>query len=195
MPKSHSSTNPGLDKPSPTASTATKRLVQEMASYAQAPNRSVVQHLGPTSDTDLLRWEAVLKGPAQSPYAGGLWLLSLEIPTNYPLSPPRVVFRTPICHPNVNFATGDICLTLLTTEHWSPLYTLGATLAAVQQLLLDPVADSPLNVDVANLYRLGDTVAAEGLVRFWTAERRWRGEGEGGWISGVVRGQTAKLEK
>ena len=63
----------------------------------------------------------------------------------------------------------------------------------MQQLLLDPVAESPLNVDVANLYREGDGVGAEGLVRFWTGEKRWRGEGEGGWISEVVTGQSGKL--
>lgn len=129
----------------------------------------------------------MLKGPHSSPYAGGLWLLSLSIPPTYPLLPPTIKFLTPICHPNINFRTGEICLTLLTTEHWSPLYTLSSTLSAVQQLLLDPVAESPLNVDIANLYREGDRVGAEGLVRFWTGERRWQGEGEGGWISEVGR--------
>jgi peroxin-4 len=190
---------PPLSPPSSSSSSssATKRLLREISDYNAQPNPSVLLHLGPTSDTNLLHWEAVLKGPPPSstfsPYTGGLWLLSLNIPDNYPLQPPTIKFQTPICHPNINFATGEICLTLLTSEHWSPLYTLSSTMSAVQQLLLDPVSESPLNVDVANLYREGDLVGAEGLVRFWTREKRWSGEGEGGWISEVQKGMSGKL--
>ncbi len=197
MPKSHSSSTAtppksrspttiaaGSSSSSSSSTTATKRLLHEISDYSQHANPALL-HLGPISDTNLLQWEAVLKGPPSSPYAGGLWLLSISIPPTYPLLPPKITFLTPICHPNINFSTGEICLTLLTTEHWSPLYTLSSTLSAVQQLLLDPVAESPLNVDIANLYREGDRVGAEGLVRFWTGEKRWSGEGEGGWISEI----------
>lgn len=103
---------------------------------------------------------------------GGLWSLSITIPPNYPLSPPSIHFRTRISHPNVSFTTGEICLTLLTAEHWSPVYTLSSTLSAIQQLLTDPRPDSPLNVDVAALLRDGDLVAWESLVRFYTEEER-----------------------
>lgn len=67
-------------------------------------------------------------------------------------------------------------------------------MGAIQQLLSDPGLDSPLNVDVANLYRDGDNVGAEGLVRFWTAEKRWRGEGKAGWISERAPGTGGHLE-
>ena len=65
------------------------------------------------------------------------------------------------------------------------MYTISSTLGAIHQLLSDPVNESPLNVDIANLYRQGDVVGAESLIRYWTAERRWKGEGKGGWISQV----------
>jgi peroxin-4 len=105
----------------------------------------------------------------------GLWSLSIQIPTNYPLSPPTIRFTTRISHPNISFTTGEICLTLLTTEHWSPVYTLSSTLTAVHQLLTDPRPDSPLNVDVAALLRDGDLPAWESVVRYYTKEERWRG--------------------
>lgn len=79
--------------------------------------------------------------------------------------------------------TGEICLTLLTPTHWSPAYTLSSTLSAIHQLLTDPSPDSPLNVDIANLYREGDNIGAEALVRYCTGEYRWKGEGEGFWVS------------
>jgi len=56
-------------------------------------------------------------------------------------------------------------------------------MSAIQQLLSDPGLDSPLNTDISNLYRENDGLAAEGLIRFWTGEKRWAGEGKGEWIS------------
>ena len=166
-----------------------KRLTNEISNLRTEPNEAVL-HLGPSTDEDLFTWEAVLKGPRDqsSPYAGGLWLLSLQIPPNYPLAPPKVRFVTPICHPNVHFQTGEICLTLLTTEHWAPSYTLSSVMSAIQQLLTDPGLDSPLNVDIANLYREDDAVGWESLIRYWTAEKRWQGEGSAGWITQVRPG-------
>ena len=67
-------------------------------------------------------------------------------------------------------------------------------MSAIQQLLSDPGLDSPLNVDVANLYRENDTIGAEGLVRFWTGEKRWSGEGGAGWISERYPGSGGKNE-
>lgn len=177
---------------SPTS--ALKRLTHEIQDLSAQPCDATL-HLGPVSDSDLFQWEAVLKGPRDtvSPYDGGLWLLSIRIPENYPLSAPKVSFITPICHPNVHFSSGEICLTLLTSEHWAPTYTISSTVSAIQQLLDDPGLDSPLNVDIANLYREHDDIAAEGLVRFWTGEKRWQGEGKAGWISEKAPGTGGHL--
>lgn len=99
---------------------------------------------------------------------GGHWHLDITLPATYPNTPPTVRFATPICHPNVGFKTGEICLDLLKTS-WTPAYTVVSTLEAVQQLLsAGGDADSPLNLDVARLVREGDLVGAEGLVRFYT---------------------------
>lgn len=104
--------------------------------------------------------------------ADGQWLLQILIPANYSLTPPAITFVTPICHPNVHFKTGEICLDLL-RDSWSPAYTISATLTSVHQLLTSAEADSPLNVDVAQLLRQGDGVGTEGLVRFCCEEMRW----------------------
>ncbi|RAK95731.1 putative ubiquitin conjugating enzyme (UbcJ) [Aspergillus ibericus CBS 121593] len=154
------------------SSSTTHRLLRELKDYTNSPNEALL-HLGPVDEDDLLHWEAVLKGVKGTPYEGGLWSLQILIPANYPLSPPTIKFKTRISHPNISFTTGEICLTLLTTEHWSPVYTLSSTLTAIHQLLTDPRPDSPLNVDVAALLRDGDLVGWESLVRFWTGEERW----------------------
>ncbi|DAA77516.1 TPA_exp: Uncharacterized protein A8136_6062 [Trichophyton benhamiae CBS 112371] len=150
----------------------TKRLLRELKEYSKAPNDALLS-LAPVSDDDLLHWEAVLKGVPDSPYEDGLWLLRIAVPTTYPMHPPKITFATPICHPNISFSTGEICLTLLTSEHWSPVYTISSTLSAIHQLLTDPSPDSPLNVDVAALLRDGDLLGWTRLVKYWTATERW----------------------
>ncbi|KAL1960545.1 hypothetical protein VTO42DRAFT_7124 [Malbranchea cinnamomea] len=159
-------------------SSTTKRLLRELNEYTHNPNECLL-HLGPVRDDDLLHWEAVLKGVPGTPYQDGLWHLNITIPPTYPLHPPTIKFSTRIAHPNISFTTGEICLTLLTSEHWSPAYTLSSTLSAIHQLLTDPEPDSPLNVDVAALLRDGDKLGWESLVRYWTAEERWEGHERG----------------
>lgn len=106
------------------------------------------------------------------PPPGGRWLLSIAIPSTYPLTPPSIKFETPICHPNVDFRTGEICLDLLKTS-WSPAYTITTTLTSIHQLLTSAEPDSPLNVDIAQLLRQEDYVGAEALIRFYTETERY----------------------
>jgi peroxin-4 len=192
---SSKTTRSGKSSSKSSSGSALKRLTHELTDLREAPSDAFL-HLGPATDEDIFTWEAVLKGSRDpsSPYAGGLWLLEIEVPSSYPNQPPKIHFKTPICHPNVDFKSGEICLTLLTSEHWAPTYTLASTMGAIQQLLNDPGLDSPLNVDISNLYREGDKIGAEGLVRFWTGEKRWQGEGRAGWISEKAPGTGGHLE-
>ncbi|KZF23666.1 putative ubiquitin-conjugating enzyme [Xylona heveae TC161] len=151
---------------------AAKRLLQELKFYSQDPNDALIS-LGPVSDDQLFHWEAVMKGVNGTAYEGGLWKLDIRVPENYPLAPPEVKFVTPICHPNVHFKTGEICLDLFKSS-WSPAYTITQTLTSVHHLLSDPEPDSPLNVDIAQLLRAGDKLGADSLVRYYTREFRYK---------------------
>jgi len=153
---------------------ATKRLMTELQSYQKDPNAELLD-LGP-ADEDVMHWRAVMKGVEGTAYEGGTWLLDIHIPPSYPNSPPTIRFITPICHPNVDFKTGEICLDLLKTS-WTPAYTIATTMTSVHQLLTSAEPDSPLNVDIAQLFRQGDYVGAEALIRFYTETERYTGRG------------------
>ena len=53
-------------------------------------------------------------------------------------------------------------------------------MTSIHQLLTSAEPDSPLNVDIAQLFRSGDEVGAMSLIRFYTQCERynWRGVGE-----------------
>jgi ubiquitin-protein ligase len=43
------------------------------------------------------------QGPTETPFEGGTFELSINVPEQYPLVPPAVRFKTKIFHPNVHF--------------------------------------------------------------------------------------------
>jgi hypothetical protein len=55
-------------------------------------------------------------GPADSPFSGGVFFVSIHFPPDYPFKPPKVSFQTKVYHPNVN-SQGSICLDIL-KEQW-----------------------------------------------------------------------------
>lgn len=123
-------------------------------------------------DVDNIReWEAVVsKGDREDSryYYGGQWKLKIAVPDTYPISPPKIAFdrRTPICHPNINMETGEICLDILKLENWLPAWNLQYLVVAILMLIDDPEPDSPLNIDLANLFR-HDKVAFESVVQYY----------------------------
>eukprot|EP00850_Spirogloea_muscicola_P000701 SM000002S05781 [mRNA] locus=s2:2197876:2198662:+ [translate_table: standard] len=104
-------------------------------------------------ETNIFRWTAYIKGPGDTPYAGGVFQLSLAVPEQYPLVPPQARFVTKVFHPNVHFKTGEICLDILKTA-WSPAWTLQSVCRAVIALLSHPEPDSPLNCDCGSVHSL-----------------------------------------
>jgi len=89
----------------------------------------------------MFQWQATIMGPVslschnlccsgpnprgykgESPYAGGVFFLSITFPVDYPFKPPKVSFTTKIYHPNIN-ANGSICLDIL-RDQWSPALTI-----------------------------------------------------------------------
>lgn len=146
---------------------AARRLAKELSAIQNETLNPGITRLAPKDDEDLFEWEAEIVGLPHTPFAGGHWPLDIHVPGNYPLEPPQITFRTRICHPNIHFKTGEICLDVLKSQ-WSPAWSLAAACTAVVSLLESPEPDSPLNVDAASLLRIGDVLGYDSLVRFYT---------------------------
>ena len=93
----------------------------------------------------MMNWTGVIAGPVESVYAQAMFVLDIVFPIEYPFSPPRVIFRTPIFHPNIA-TNGAVCLDILKPGGWSPLITIESLLLSIQSLLDDPNPDDPLNI-------------------------------------------------
>jgi peroxin-4 len=119
--------------------------------------------------TELKEWSAVIRGPPDTPFEDYLFTLAIELTSEYPLVPPTMRFVTKIFHPNVHFATGDICIDILKKE-WSPAWSLQSACRAVMAILSEPVHDSPLNCDAGNMLRAGDLVAFRTMARMYCVE-------------------------
>jgi len=119
---------------------------------------------GPRKD-NLYIWDAVIMGPTDSPYLGGIFNLEIHFPTDYPFKPPKIVFLTKIYHPNIS-RTGAICLDIL-KDNWSPALTVSKTLLSICSLLTDPNPKDPLVPEIADLY-INDRETYLENARIWT---------------------------
>ena len=125
-----------------------KRIYKELKEFEKDP--PIGFSGGLVNKNNLYKWHATIVGPSESPYSGGLFNLSIDIPDNYPFKPPKIKFITPIMHPNIN-SKGSICLDIL-YKNWSPVLTLSKMLLSISSLLTDPNPDDPLNKTAADLY-------------------------------------------
>ncbi|PON96890.1 Ubiquitin-fold modifier-conjugating enzyme [Trema orientale] len=119
---------------------------------------------GPVAE-DMFHWQATIMGPPDSPYTGGVFLVTIHFPPDYPFKPPKVAFRTKVFHPNIN-SNGSICLDIL-KEQWSPALTISKVLLSICSLLTDPNPDDPLVPEIAHMYKT-DRMKYETTARSWT---------------------------
>ncbi|XP_074314840.1 ubiquitin-conjugating enzyme E2 11-like [Silene latifolia] len=141
---------------------AVKRIQKELRDMQKDPPSNC--SAGPSS-SDIFSWRATIVGPMGTPFAGGIFNLSVHFPHDYPIKPPKVKFLTKVYHPNIN-SEGSICLDIL-KANWSPALSLPAVLISICSLLSDPNPDDPLEPEIANLYKRNRAIY-ETTARSWT---------------------------
>lgn len=139
-----------------------RRIQKELEDITKDPPAGC--SAGPVNN-DLFHWEGVIFGPSESPYAGGVFKLSIRFPSDYPFKQPHIQFNTKIYHPNIA-PTGGICLDILKSQ-WSPALTISKVLLSILSLLTDANPSDPLVPAIAAQYK-EDRAAYEMTAREWT---------------------------
>ena len=143
---------------------AVKRITREYIDIRKDPPVGV--SAGPIDPkSDLFSWEAIMIGPAKSPYQNGQFKLKINFPVDYPFRPPKVSFVTKVYHPNIS-DNGSICLDILKNA-WSPALTISKVLLSISSLLTDPNPSDPLMPGIADEYNTNRS-GYEKKAREWT---------------------------
>ena len=64
-----------------------KRIENQYKNLMREPLEGV--SAGPIDEEDMYKWQGYIWGPDDSPYEGGVFFFDMEIPSDYPFSPPK----------------------------------------------------------------------------------------------------------
>ncbi|CAR30595.1 E2 ubiquitin-conjugating protein UBC8 [Lachancea thermotolerans CBS 6340] len=128
-------------------------------------------------DDNMQEFHIKFHGPQGTPYEAGVWRLHVELPDNYPYKSPSIGFVNKIFHPNIDAASGSICLDVINST-WSPLYDLINIVEwMIPGLLKEPNGSDPLNNEAATLQLKNKELYEQKIREFidkYATEERYR---------------------
>ena len=127
------------------AQNAERRLIKDLKKIQNETADESIMAI--PDEKNIFEWEAVICGPDDTEWEGGIFKLKLKFSDAYPNKPPEVRFVSNIFHPNV-YRDGKICLDIL-MNNWSPVYDVQSILISIQQLMTDPNNKSPANMEAS----------------------------------------------
>lgn len=140
-----------------------KRIKKEFIDLASNP---IGDRVWITPDeNNIFKWTCTVFGKKNTPFDSGKFLLDICFPSNYPFSPPQIIFATKIFHPNVN-ESGKICTDSL-YERWNINNKIRHILYRIVNLMDNPDPWNPMVPEIAELYS-NDQESYKSKAKEWT---------------------------
>lgn len=124
-----------------------RRVSKELQELFRAPPEGIHVVINEEDVTDV---QAIIDGPAGTPYANGYFKVKLILSKSFPSVPPKAFFLTKIFHPNVDIKSGEICVNTLKRD-WKPDLGIKQILLTIKCLLIVPNPESALNEEAGKL--------------------------------------------
>ncbi|KII63498.1 NEDD8-conjugating enzyme Ubc12 [Thelohanellus kitauei] len=116
------------------------RLKKEFTANPDTVQTYQIKH---EDQSDPLKYTMVIT-PVSGYYKDQVYDFLVDIPLNYPYDPPRVYCLKKIFHPNIDSKTKKVCSHTFGLQ-WMPTYDVNSVTAAINNLLLEPNFNEPLN--------------------------------------------------
>lgn len=114
---------------------------------------------------DPYKIEVSLKGPENSPYEGGMFVLKLEFSNNFPFKLPTVKFLTKIFHPEID-SNGRVCSECFLYD-WSTKDIILGLLKKISQILKNPSSNCYIFAEATDLF-ISDRFQFNSTAADWT---------------------------
>ena len=110
---------------------ATRRLREELVKLKTSPPPGVIAE---PDESNILKWFFVIRGPADTPYEGGVYIGKLIFPSEYPMKAPSIYVLTPSGRFQINT---KICMSMsdFHPESWNPMWSVATIIQGVQSFM------------------------------------------------------------
>ena len=142
-----------------------KYVKSEFNALQSDPILSLGCTVGLPDPNNILHWKLSLVGPQDTPYAGGMFFLTVDFPIGYPKIKPEVRFVNKIYHLNVRERDGHICISTL--NQWVPETPMVDVISAIFALFYEQNPFSPYSLSMATQYKL-NRIEFDRCAREWT---------------------------
>ena len=126
-----------------------KRLARDVRQLIKTPLTTNGIHYCHDNE-NILKGYALIIGSDDTPYSNGNYLFELNFPSDYPQSPPKVIYHTNDGNVRFNpnlYRNGKVCLSMLNTwrgEQWTPCNTISSILLTTCSILTNnPFLNEP----------------------------------------------------
>ncbi|CCH44323.1 Ubiquitin-conjugating enzyme E2 [Wickerhamomyces ciferrii] len=120
-----------------------KRIVKELDDVRKDTEASITLDL--VSEDDLSQLKGSFKGPPDTPYAGGRFVVDIKIPVS-------II---------------ELIAKRILKDAWTPILTLKSSLISLQSLFQSPEPNDPQDAEVAKHY-ISDKAGFENTAKYWT---------------------------